>query len=1119
MLQIQSRRLFGSAIQNTLRPSAMLLRATLILFLSTVGMLAQQSSIGGQVTDATGAPLAGAKVVAVNNATNVANNGVTNESGEYLIPNLEVGEYTVSIEHEGFRKFIETKLVLDTAEKFGLTVKMEIGSVSETVTVSAKVAKLDDQTSEISQVFEPAELADIPLGDRRTLHLVNLMPGAVLVDYVTGAKPNFSLAGGRTQSQMLWIDGGSAQNMRLGVGQVDVDPPVEAVDQVKILTNNYSAEYGGSAGGVILETTKSGGNAYHGSAWEFLRNDAFNAPGFFAPVINGQKTLAELRYNIYGVTFGGPIRKNRTFFFFSYEGRKLGVGASLTLTVPTLPQRTGDFSQTTSTAGALIPIYDPHSSQLVAGKYTRTQYPGNIIPQSQLDPVALKMLNYYPLPNRPATNAAGANNFATNTITWTDSNFYMAKIDHVFSEKDRITGRYLFNQDYPTVHGPYGPNDAGDPTAYTNARQQYVYANEIHIFDPSTVNDVRFTFGYRGAPAFTNGVGSKAIEAIGLPGVSDNAFPHLAPAGFSALGSTSQERDQLPIENLQLVDNFSKIVGRHALKFGVEARKSANFEVDKFTASGDFTFSTQSTNNGSAAAGGNGMASMLVGYPTTFNEANTQPINRSSWYYSAFAQDDFTVSRNLTVNIGVRWEMDTPMVDENNRLNGFSLSQINPVSNTPGVVTFAGLNGMPSNPWHYNWKTFGPRFGFAWKPEFLKKVVVRGGYGIFYAHPFDSGQPASANLGFSTNLALTTPDNGITPVFILKNGPPALSSSTALTPSYGAVPYGATPNTAVTYFDPSRVSGYSQQSNLNVQYQISGSMIVEVTSITNIGHHLANTNLPINQIAPSVLGPNCSTQICRPFPQFSNVTILSPSIGDSRYIAGFVRLSKRFSGGLNLNLSYTQAEFLDNSFEGGSALGTAAPYANQYNRAPDWGPSGNDIRSHFTFGSVYELPLGTGKRWLSNGIAGNVAGGWTLGTVVSVQSGPPINVTTTTNNTNSFSTAQHPNVVGNSVLPSDQRTVNQWFNTAAFAQPAIYTFGNAARNDVRAPGLFDIDLSLGRTFSFGERIKLQFRGEAFNVLNHTNLKTPNGTFGGAAFGTITASGPARVLQVGATMRF
>ena len=366
---------------------------------------------------------------------------------------------------------------------------------------------------------------------------------------------------------------------------------------------------------------------------------------------------------------------------------------------------------------------------------------------------------------------------------------------------------------------------------------------------------MRFNYGYRVAPAKTNGVGSNAVQAIGLPGVSNNAFPQLVVnSGYTTIGSASQERDQFPIQNMQFVDTFSKVLGQHALKFGFEARKSSNYETDLFTASGALTFATTPTGN-PAGGSGDGLASMLVGYPTTFAEAQTQPTNRYSWYYAAFVQDDFKVTRNLTLNLGVRWEMDTPMVDVNNRMNGFNGSEINPVSGTPGVVTFMGLNGIPSNPWKYDWNNFGPRFGFAWKPDFSSKLVVRGGYGVFFAHPFDAGQPASANLGFSTSMSLTTPDNGITPVFILKNGPPPLTSSIALNTAYGAVPYGAVPTTAVTYFDPSRVTGYSQQSNLSVQYQVSSSMIIEVTAMANMGHQAAEYDEPIDQILPSVLGP------------------------------------------------------------------------------------------------------------------------------------------------------------------------------------------------------------------------------------------------------------------------
>ena len=1102
----------------------MMQRILFAFFLSAVVVFAQsqQASIGGVVTDSTAAAVVGARVIATNIATNVATIVTTNASGDYLISNLEIGEYTVVVEHEGFRRYREDKIVLDTAENFGLNVKMELGSLSETITVMASAAALEDQTSVITQTFEPAEVADLPLGDRRTMNLVSLMPGAVFLGYDAGAKPNFSLAGGRTQSQMLWIDGGSGQNMRLGVGQMDVDPPAETIEEVKVLSNNYAAEYGASAGGVVLETTKSGANAFHGSAYEFLRNDMFDAPGFFAPVVDGAKSMPKLRYNIFGATAGGPVRKNRTFFYFGYEGRRLGVGSSTILTVPSLLQRSGDFSQTKTAAGAAVAIYDPATTQLVSGKYTRSQFPGNVIPASRLDPVAMKALDYWPLPNRAATNQAGANNFQYNTMTWTNSNFYMAKVDHSFRDKDRLTGRYIFNEDLPHIYGPYGPGDIAEPTAYTLAQQQYVYANEIHVFNPATVNDLRFNYGYRIAHAITNGVGSNAVEALGLTGVNNNAFPHFAPSGFSAIGPTAQERRQFPIQNLQFVDDLSKIIGKHAFKVGFEARKSSNYETNLSTASGNFTFATTPTGQPSGG-GGNGMASMLVGFPTAFAQTQTPITDRYSWYYAAFVQDDFRVSRSLTLNLGVRWEMDTPMIDVNHRMNGFDLNAVNPVSGTPGVVRFMGVNGYRVTPWNYDLNNFGPRFGFAWKPGFSNRLVLRGGYGIFFSHPFDAGAPAVANLGFGINTSLSTPDNGITAPFYLKNGVPSISTSVSLNDSYGAVPIGAAPTTAVTFFDSSRLTGYSQQSNLSLQYQISGSMIVEVTTLANIGHHLPNADLPINQILPQLLGPNCSTQVCRPYPQFNGVSILSPAIGDSRYTAGFVKLSKRFSRGLNLNASYTRATFLDNSFEAGSTLGSdtnAETYSNYYDRRSDWGPSRNDIHHRFSASSVYELPFGPGKQWLSHGWIGNIVGAWTLGTVATVQTGAPFTVTTNTNTTNAFSAGgQRANVLGDPYLPADQRSVNEWFDISKFTTPPTYTFGNVGRDSMRGPGIVDVDLSLSRNFRLREGMTLQFRGEAFNALNHTNLSEPAKAVGAAAFGSITAAGPARILQVGAKVRF
>jgi hypothetical protein len=1079
-----------------------------------------QAVISGMVVDSQGAPVGGAKVVVRNVSTGQETNLTTNESGAFLAPNLKIGSYTVVIEREGFKQFMRKDIVLSTAGRLGLDVRLELGQVADSIVVSSEAPPIEDRTSVVGQTIETRDMEDLPIGNRRTMNVINLSPAVAFVGYDSGQKPNFSLAGGRTQSQMFWIDGASGQNMRLGVGQVDLDPPAETVEEIRVLSNNYSAEYGASAGGVIIETTKSGTNNFHGSAYEFLRNDALDAPGYFAPIANGNKTTPKLRYNVFGGRIGGPIRKNKTFFFFGYEGQRQRIGYVTTLTVPTLLQRSGDLSQTYNAKGQLIPIYDPTTTQVVNGRTARTAFANNVIPQGSLDPVALKILNYYPLPNRAPDSIAGANNYRANGVTGLVGDFYIAKVDHVFSEKDRTTVRYLFNSGNNDNTSAY-TNAAADPTGYILAHQQYIYAYWTHVFGPSLVNDLRFNYGNRIAHALTQGVGSNAIQELGLTGVSDNAFPNLAPAGYSALGSTNQDRRQYPIQNYQFVDNLSWIHGRHALKFGAEVRKSLNYEINLSTASGSFSFATQPTGLPGDSSTGNGLASMLLGFPTAFSQSQTQVINRYSWYLAGFVQDDFTVNRKLTLNLGLRWETDTPITDVNNRMNGFDSKQINPVSGTPGVVKFMGVNGFQKQPYSTDWNNFGPRFGFAWKPFRSDATVVRGGYGIFFAHPFDSGQPASANLGFSTSSALNSPDNGLTAPFYLRNGVPATPSAPALNDSFGAVPVGNNANTAVTFFDPGKRAGYSQQFNLNVQRELPAGFVLEISLLGNISHKLANANLPINQILPGVLGPGQSSQAYRPFPQFSNVTLLSPSTGDSTYYGGFIRAQKRFSNGVNVVTSYSWSRFFDNSFEGGSSLGQDnGAYSNFYNRAADWGPSSNDITHRFVFSSVYELPFGKGKKWLTSGIAGKVVGGWTLATVTTLQSGAPFTVVTQTNSTNAFSAgSQRADVFRNPNLPNDQRSVQAWFDTSAFAQPATYQFGNEGRNALRGPGLINVDASLLRDFTFTEGKTLQIRGEFLNSTNHTNLNLPNTTFGSSAFGTITGSGPARQIQLGAKFAF
>jgi hypothetical protein len=862
----------------------------------------------------------------------------------------------------------------------------------------------------------------------------------------------------------------------------------------------------------------------HGSVYEYLRNNAMDAPGYFAPIVNGAKSSPELRYNVFGGTLGGPIRKDKAFFFFAYEGQRLRTGGTDTLTVPTAAQRSGDLSQLLNAQGRQIPIYDPNTTVTTNGVTTRTQFPDNIIPANRLDPVALKLMSFYPLPNRTPDNVTGANNFRANYVTATPANFYMPKVDYNLSNRDRITGRYIWNGG-TSFNTSVFTDPGADPRNSAENQQQYVYGNWTRTINPTTVNDLRFTYIYRKFHNISAGLGGDYPTKLGLKGVPDDAFPQFSPAGFSALGTNTQERKQFPIEQQQVVDNFSKVSGRHAMKFGVEARRSRNHEFNLPTVSGAFTFATTPTGLPGNASTGSGLASLLLGFPTNLAENQTQELDRSSWYLAGFAQDDWTITPSLTLNIGVRWETDTPIVDARNRMNGFDPAQINPVSGTPGVVKFMGQNGFRTTPYNLDWNNFGPRFGFAWKPFHSAGTVVRGGFGIFFAHPFDSGQPNTAALGFSTSTQLSSPDNGITAPFFLRDGVPAVTTAApVLNDAYGAVAVGKAVNTAVTYYEINRPTGYSQQFNVGVQHELPSQSVVEVTFLGNLSRKLANANLSLSQIPPQLLGTQHQSQVDRPFPQFNGVTIIAPPNGVSNYYAALVRFQKRYSHGFNLGGSYTWSRFFTNANTPGTSLGDdAGPYSNFYNRAADYGPSDNDIRHRFSFNAVYQLPFGEGRQWLSKSVLGKVVGGWSLSNVTTIQTGPPFSVTAQTNTTNAFSAgALRPNVLRNPNLSGDQRTVTQWFDTAAFVQPAQYQFGNAGVGIVRAAGLVNLDFSLQREFKFTERVRMQLRGEFFNSINHTNLGLPGRTLNGAGFGVISgltaASGP-RQIQVGARVAF
>lgn len=1093
-----------------------------LLFLSLAapsGAQQTEASISGVISDAQGAPVPGATVAVTSLDTGSKNNVQANESGYFAVRPLPIGRYTLVVESSGFRRHQREGILLTTGQVLELNVALELGQVSESVTVTADVPLLESKTSEASQLIESKTIEDMPMGDRRALNIVEVTGAAVFIASETGGSPSFSLAGGRAGSQMFWIDGGAGQNMRLGVASSNVDPPIETLQEIKIMGNGFSAEFGASAGGVVIANTKSGTNRFKGSLFEYFRNEKLDAPNFFSPVIGGSKQRPSLRYNVFGATIGGPLRRDRTFFFFAYEGSRRGDGQVRTLTVPSIEQRRGDFSGT-FTARGLATIYDPYSGRQNGSAIVRDAFPGNVIPQARFDAIAAKLVPFFPEPNRPADDVTGANNFRLNDVNRSKRHNITAKVDHSLSSSNKLTFRYLYSGD-ESVRSSVYPNPAADTINQTDGQTTFWYGTWTRIVSPTMINELRVTYGARSFHSFARGAGESWPSRLGFQGVADDFFPNIAPAAYAALGASSQDRQQFPIRQGQLVESLSWVKGKKTIKIGGEIRPSLNHEVLRATVSGRYVFSRGFTGAVGNAFTGNGFATMLLGIPTNFETRATDVLDRRSWYYSWFAQNDWSVTPSLTLNLGVRWEADSPMVDLNNAMNSFDPLALNPVSGTPGAVKFLCRDGFRCTPYDADWNNFGPRVGIAWRPFGLQKTVIRTGYGIFFAHPFDRAVPNAATLGFEQSAQLILQDNSLTVPYTLSAGLPIPPQTReALNDGFGAVPFGRNATRAVTYFETNRRSGYSQQLSFRVQHELPGRAVVEYGYIGNLSRKLSGANLQMNQIPPALLAAGSSFRD-RPFPQFSGVSLVAPSLGVSSYHAGVVKLEKRFSRGFNFLSTYTWSKFLDNSDSGNNAFGNEGnSYSNFYNRRADWGPSTLDIRHRLTASSVFQLPFGKGKPYLNRHWTRILAGGWSLGGVLVMQSGGPVTVTTQTNTTFAFSGGpQRADVISNPDLPVGERAILRWFDTSAFRQPASYTFGNQGIGLIRADGLIGVNASIIRTFRPRENVQLQFRGEMFNLPNHPNFAPPGQVFEGPGFGIVNSARAARQVQLGLRLVF
>ena len=1058
-----------------------------------------QSQLTGTVTDNSGAVVVGAAVSARNTETGVQYKAASNQTGVYVLPFLPPGRYELSCELAGFKKFMRSGLVLETGSIVTVDVRLEIGQVTETVVVKATSPLIESESSSVGQLIERANVANMPVESRRGASLVRLMGNVVYREEAQGeAIPRFTMGGGRPTNQMWQLDGAAVQNMTLGVPILGLNPPSESLQEFKAEANNHSAEFGRAGGGLILMTTRSGTNQYHGAVYEFLRNDKMDARSFFSP------GKAPLRYNIFGSSFGGPIIRDKTFFFVNYEGARRRDG--LTFADPSVPNPAevkGDFSARTD-----VKVLDP---------LTRTQFPNNVIPANRIDPIGQALAGFYPAPNVASNPArAPANNYVKNVSDMLNQDFITARVDQNLGSNNRTYARFSWVRS-ATIAAPVFPNAFADFRAQTQDNKNLsVVGSWIRNLRPTLINDLRYTHGNRYNLVRAAGTGSGKNGEIGIKGVDPERFARVTVAGLSTLGSTaSQQRIQTPILTEQIIDTLTWVKGRHQLKTGFEFRYSLNQDKNTPTTGGLFAFSERAT--------ANALAALLLGWVNSAQLTATDPLNTRSDFYGAFLQDDWKISSKLTLNVGLRWDLDTPRWEKDNRQSGFDPAVINPVAGVPGIVTFSGVDGRGKYAHDSDKNNLGPRLGFAWRLR--NDLVVRGGYGIAYNGEYNVAVPNVLASGFGLNGSFTSPDGGLTAAFLLKDGMPPVTKE-PLGPGLGAVKPPASPRSAASFIQKNQTNGYAQQWNLTVQKQLLGNMLVEAAYLANVGHKIGGPNVDTNMI-PLVngRGPDRQDQQKRPFPQFNGVTQVSPPWGNSTYHSMNLKAEKRYSNGLNFLMNFTWSKFLDD-VQGGNELGgnEGNGYTHIALRKLDKSYSGSDIRLRYVASTVYELPFGKERHWkIQSRFANAVAGGWGVSLIAELRSGPPWGAIEQTNLSNTFSTAQRPNLLRDPKIDGERlrgEMLARYFDTSAFQAPGAGIFGNAPREPGFGPGYIGMDASIHKRWAMGERKGLLFRGDFYNLPNRPNFANPAAVRGRADFGRISAIAPGtngRLLQLG--MRF
>jgi hypothetical protein len=1089
------------------------------------------ATLSGIVKDVQDAAIGNVSVTVTNTATSAVRKLQTDSTGRYEANALQPGPYTVFAEMPGFSSKTITGLTLNVGDVRDLPIVLNVGGVNDAVSVSAVESSLQTETSSNGVLIDNKQVVELPLANRQFYNLALLSPAAYqpAQNSTLGFRGGINIAGATEISNEFTVNG--VYNNDMGTAQPSFRPSVEVIQEFQLLTGVYPAEYGQMSGGHLVIITKSGTNAFHGSAYEFIRNEVTDAKNYFT--LAGSKTPS-FKQNTFGATIGGPIIKDKFFFFFGYEGQRIRQAVTALATVPTQAMIAGTFTSETlydPNTGLPLPVNSSGSINLTTALGAE---PINWNTTAAQAGQLIANLGF------PAPTNASASNYNFNEIRSENMNEYAGRFDGKLSEKDSLNFSYnafidpAFEPSNSLCSSYVLPNFG----CYTNQISTLINLTYQRIFTPNLINNLTIGYQRLQQPRVQQDNTSIGSKYPGLPGgpyftqanyANNLGLPNTAISGYSTIGGATNLPQNRWDSHYQITDAVTWTHHAHTIKAGTDLLLTRAINLITSDGRGAFSvndasiygLSGKSTRLGST---GDSLADFLLGLTYTSTIGPTAAnvyLNFQSQDF--FVQDDWKIRPNLTLNLGLRYELDHPVDSPNNSVSNFSLTQ--------QQYNQAGVNGNPKGLYSLDANNIAPRVGFSYSPFEGAKTVIKGAGGLFYNMPLLYNQfltnGTQAPFRFvSTYTSVASAPGKINTIEL--SSPFTIPNTAAPTPCVTGIQTGCSASLAALHIQPGYRTPYLSEWSFGVEQALTKSFVFETTYFGSKGSKLP-LSVPVNVVNPAtyVNATRAPNQSDRPFPNFGVITSQDTN-ANSEFHSWQNSLKQTYSNGVSFLLAYTWGKSIDGGGGIGSGSNSSGTVQNVYNLRGDRGLSDFDVRHRIVFSPVAELPFGRNKPYFNQGLESAILGGFQLSGIFSWQTGRPFTITdSSSNNSGYYESADRPNIVAGQNPNNGPKTVAEWFNTAAFALAPSFTvkngvvtqvgqFGNAGRNIVEGPSYTDLDLTLARAFPIHQRINGQFRVETFNILNHPNFFNPltTGTQlgSGASFGQITQANTPRQLQ-------